>query len=134
NFPAARRALGDMAEVDPDARALTIMAAVERGEGAADSVVKGWLAKAVTAPRGPQWVCDKCQLVQPEWVPVCESCDAFDALSWKEAPATEIATSTGLEMLPLIVGAIEDQSEETNADTVTEAEILDEQPVEEEVK
>ncbi|MEM8776157.1 MAG: heme biosynthesis HemY N-terminal domain-containing protein, partial [Pseudomonadota bacterium] len=47
NFPAARRALGDMAEVDPDARALTIMAAVERGEGAADSVVKGWLAKAV---------------------------------------------------------------------------------------
>src|SRR6056297_1355779 len=66
-FPAARRALGDLAEVDADARALTIMAAIERGEGAADSVVKGWLARALSAPRGPQWVCDKCQHIHSQW-------------------------------------------------------------------
>ena len=31
DFPAARRALGDLAERAPDARALTLMAAIERG-------------------------------------------------------------------------------------------------------
>lgn len=134
NFPGARRALGDMAEVNPDARTLTIMAAVERGEGAPDSVVKGWLAKAVTAPRGPQWVCDKCQLIQPEWVPVCESCDAFDALSWKEPQETEINTGMGTEMLPLIIGALEDKSEDLKAEIVADAQVLEETPVDEEVK
>ena len=43
-------------------RALTIMAAIERGEGSSDEVVRGWLTKALPAPRGPQWVCDKCSL------------------------------------------------------------------------
>ncbi|MFV0359566.1 heme biosynthesis protein HemY, partial [Tropicimonas sp.] len=52
DFPAARRALGDLAVTDPTARSLSIMAAIERGEGTDDAVVRGWLAKAVTAPRG----------------------------------------------------------------------------------
>ena len=33
DFPAARRALGDLAETHPTARTLTIMAAIERGAG-----------------------------------------------------------------------------------------------------
>ena len=52
----------DRADVD-EARALTLMAAIERGAGADDSVVRGWLTRALSAPRGPQWVCDKCQQV-----------------------------------------------------------------------
>ena len=60
DFPEARRALGDLVETAADARSLTIMAAIERGEGASDAVVKGWLARALNAPRGPQWVCDAC--------------------------------------------------------------------------
>lgn len=105
DFPEALRALGDIVENNPDARALTIMAAIERGEGSSDEVVRGWLAKALSAPRGPQWVCDKCNTVHSEWVPVCSSCDALDTLSWREAPQNEMQTSTGIEMLPLLMGA-----------------------------
>ncbi len=125
DFPAARRALGDLAEVEPDARSLTIMAAIERGEGAPDSVVKGWLARALTAPRGPQWVCDSCQHIHAEWVPACENCQSFDTLSWRAPPATTLTSSTGLEMLPLIVGAIEDKSEEP--EEVAEAEVVEDE-------
>jgi HemY protein len=45
DFPAARRALGDLAETKPTARSLTIMAAIERGEGSEDRIVRpGWRA------------------------------------------------------------------------------------------
>ncbi len=129
DFPGARRALGDLAEVEPDARALTIMAAVERGEGAPDAVVKGWLARALSAPRGPQWVCDKCHHIHAEWVPACENCHSFDTLSWTAPPNTTMTTPTGLEMLPLIVGSIDDPKEDTRVDeddTVLDAEIVEE--------
>ena len=139
-FPAARRAVGDLAEVDADARALTIMAAIERGEGAADSVVKGWLARALSAPRGPQWVCDKCQHIHAEWVPACENCHSFDTLSWKSPPATEVGSSTGLEMLPLIIGSIEQQADakpeddEAKHEDVPDAEIVETEKAEETAK
>ncbi|WP_068116174.1 heme biosynthesis protein HemY [Tropicimonas marinistellae] len=107
DFPAARRAIGDLASTDPTARALSIMAAVERGEGADDAVVRGWLARAVTAPRGPQWVCDKCHSTEPTWVPVCSNCGGFDTLAWQELPKSELTIPTGSEMLPLIVGETE---------------------------
>lgn len=112
DFPGARRALGDMVESDPDARALTIMAAVERGEGSSDAVVKGWLARALSAPRGPQWVCENCHHIHAEWVPACENCHSFDTLSWTSPPSSAMSTSTGIEMLPLIVGALEDRRED----------------------
>ena len=112
DFPEARRALGDIVENEPDARALTIMAAIERGEGSSDEVVRGWLTKALSAPRGPQWVCDKCNTIHSDWVPVCSSCDVLDTLSWKEAPQNEMQTSTGIEMLPLLMGANQDEMDE----------------------
>lgn len=103
DFPEARRAMGDLAESEPDARVLTIMAAIARGEGADDATVRGWMAKAVTAPRAPSWVCEGCHNVQSDWTPVCRNCHSFDTLSWKR-PANQAATSpTGVEMLPLIV-------------------------------
>jgi HemY protein len=106
DFPAARRALGDLAESHPTVRTLSIMAAIERGEGADDSVVRGWLAKALTASRGPQWVCDKCHNVMADWAPTCDSCGGFDTLSWREPEVKRPAAtaSTGAEMLPLLVG------------------------------
>jgi HemY protein len=112
DFPEARRALGDIVENEPDARALTIMAAIERGEGSSDEVVRGWLTKALSAPRGPQWVCDKCNTIHSDWVPVCSSCDALDTLSWNEAPQNEMQTSTGIEMLPLLMGANQDEMDD----------------------
>lgn len=128
DFPAARRALGDLIESRPTVRALTIMAAVERGEGADDTVVRGWLTRALTAPRGKQWVCDTCQAVHDDWTPVCESCGGFDTLSWRDAPHSGNALPHGAEMLPLIVGkpAVEEAEEvtETTESIVEDAEIL----------
>ncbi|GKY86504.1 heme biosynthesis protein HemY [Sinisalibacter aestuarii] len=105
DFPAARAALGDLAETDPTQRVLTLMAAIERGEGASDDAVRGWLARAVTASRGPQWVCDKCGQVHSDWSPVCLGCDAFDTLSWKVPVEGEVKMPGGAGMLPLLVGA-----------------------------
>lgn len=106
DFPGARRALGDLAQTDPTVRSLAIMAAIERGEGSDDSVVRGWLARAMTASRGPQWVCDKCHNIMADWSPICDSCGAFDTLTWRRADSGLAApvSPTGAEMLPLIVG------------------------------
>ena len=110
DFPAARRALGDLVEKDPDARSVTLMAAIERGEGASDTVVKGWLARAIAVPRGPQWICDNCHHIHAEWKPICENCSSFDTLEWKRPPLSEVAMPAGVQMLPLIVGALDDTS------------------------
>ncbi|WP_213685564.1 heme biosynthesis HemY N-terminal domain-containing protein [Roseicyclus sp.] len=115
DFPAARRALGDLAETHPTARTLTIMAAIERGAGAEDRLVRAWLAKAVMAPRGMQWVCDSCGHIHAEWRPVCTHCGSFDRLSWQEVAQSDAALMGPAQMLPLIVGALEngrDQSSE----------------------
>ncbi|MGR3502764.1 heme biosynthesis HemY N-terminal domain-containing protein [Pseudaestuariivita sp.] len=122
NFPAARRAMGDVIAEEADARALTIMAAIERGEGATDEVVKGWLARAIAAPRGPQWVCDNCNAVSADWTAICANCESLDTLTWRAPPKQEIAAPTGVEMLPLIVGAVEDKREDVS---VPEAEIVE---------
>ena len=108
DFPAARRALGTLAETHPTARSLSLMAAVERGEGASEAVVRGWLAKALGASRGPQWVCDVCGTVHGIWVPVCTSCEAFDTLTWTE-PRRVAAPVSALpsEVVPLLVGSSE---------------------------
>ena len=105
NFPAARDAIGDLAETDPTARVLTIMAAIERGFGADDAAVKGWLARALAAPRDPQWVCENCHCAHVRWEPVCERCKSFDTLTWKKPSDGSASLSAGAEMLPLIVGA-----------------------------
>ena len=104
DFPAARKALGDLPETDPTARVLALMAAVERGQGAEDRVVRAWLTAAVTAPRGPQWVCDNCGAVHGAWAPVCATCESFDTLSWKTPPESDISLPQSAQMLPLIVG------------------------------
>ncbi len=104
DFPAARRALGDLITRHPTRRSLAIMAAIERGEGADEAVVRGWLARTLTAPRGPQWVCDKCQGVHSEWAPVCGNCGGFDTLSWREPVETTGPSATQSELLPLLVG------------------------------
>lgn len=125
DFPEARRALGNLLDTHSTTRSLTIMAAIERGEGSDDAVVRGWLAKALSAPRGPQWVCENCQQVHGGWEPVCSNCKGFDTLSWKEAPQTEVVASTGAEMLPLIVGAIEDKSTADDAEEVIEDHVVE---------
>ncbi len=104
DFDGARKALGNLTETHPTQRSLTLMAAIDRGQGADDDAVRGWLTKAVTASRGEQWVCDKCNHVHADWTPVCADCGAFDTLSWKVPSEGEMKMHGGAEMLPLLVG------------------------------
>ena len=124
DFPAARRALGTLYETHPSARALSLMAAIERGEGGSEAVVRGWLAKALGASRGPQWICSNCGTAHATWVPVCTSCETFDSLSWTEPSADRApGISTGLpsDMLPLLVGGPKPApAEEVEADAPVE--------------
>lgn len=129
DFPEAKRALGDLVETDPTARNLTLMAAIERGEGAEDSVVRGWLTRALTAPRGPQWICGNCQHIHGKWAATCSNCGAFDTLAWKTPPAGDVAMPAGTEMLPLIVGNGHAHAV-TVPDTVEEAEVMADDPAE----
>lgn len=120
DFPAARRAIGDLHETAPTQRVMTIMAAIERGEGSSDQIVRAWLARALTAARGPQWVCEKCHHEHANWQALCANCNGFDTLSWTAVPATAASTSTGTEMLPLIVGALPSPDEDAAADKETD--------------
>ena len=124
DFPNAKRALGDLVETNPTARVLTLMAAIERGQGADDSVVRGWLTRALTAPRGPQWICENCQHIHTSWAATCGNCGSFDTLAWKTPPASDVAMPSGTEMLPLIVGQKADAKVPATT-TVEEAEVVD---------
>lgn len=129
DFPGARKALGSLAETLPTTRSLAIMAAVERGQGAPEAVVRGWLAKALNASRGPQWICGKCNHVHAAWMPICESCGAFDTLEWKSAPHAENASLSQSAMLPLIIGQPEAPVAESKPDRVIEEAEIAGEPV-----
>jgi HemY protein len=127
DFPSARRDIGELVETHPTQRVLAIMAAIERGEGADDAVVRGWLTRALSAPRGPQWCCDKCQAVHAQWHPICDNCGGFDTLSWREAAETAGPSATGTELLPLIVGqSRKPAAAEAQADAVEDAQVVPE--------
>ncbi|MEO1001282.1 MAG: tetratricopeptide repeat protein, partial [Pseudomonadota bacterium] len=103
NFPGARKAIRDLAETQPTTRTLAIMAAIARGEGAEDEVVRGWLAKALSASRGDQWCCTNCRTVHGSWAPVCENCGAFDTMTWMRPPSGGEDTATAAAaMLPIV--------------------------------
>jgi len=135
DFAAARAALGDLPETMPNTRVLALLAAIERGEGAPESQVREILTRALSAPRGPQWVCDNCQNVAGDWEPVCTNCGAFDALSWREPPAAAASAvrGPGGEVLPLLTGTPEmEPGPVENGDRVSAAQA--EEVVEEEVR
>lgn len=117
DFPAARRAVRELAETEPTARSLSIMAAIEKGEGADDQVVRGWLTKALSASRGPQWICESCNNIHVAWAPRCENCATFDALSWKTPPASDdLKGSTA--MLGFTAGMLTGEAEQVLDDPV----------------
>ncbi len=101
DFPAARRALGDLHETEPTARSLSIMAAIHRGEGAGDEIVRGWLNKALTASRGPQWICNSCNKIHDAWTPKCDNCKTFDSMEWKSPPVSDDVAQT-TRVLPFV--------------------------------
>ena len=104
NFPEARRAISDLIETDKaNAKVYTLMAAIEKGVGSSDAVVKGWLAKAVTAKRSKRWICSNCES-QSEWEPICKKCGEFSSLEWREEKYENLERNDQSEILPLIIG------------------------------
>ena len=104
NFPEARRAISDLIETDKaNAKVYTLMAAIEKGVGSSDAVVKGWLAKAVTAKRSKRWICSNCDS-QSEWEPICQKCGEFSSLEWREERYENLERNDQSEILPLIIG------------------------------
>ena len=101
DFPEARRKIGTLAEEHPTVRSLTIMAAIERGEGGNEELVRDLLTKALSAPRGPRWICDACHLEHPEWTPVCQNCEGFDTVDWKSVQESPQRHPSSIGMLPL---------------------------------
>ncbi len=51
DWTGARKAIETLRETEPSARSCAIMAAIARGEGEPDYIVRGWLARALSAPR-----------------------------------------------------------------------------------
>jgi len=123
DFPAARRAARELAETEPTVRSLTIMAAIEKGEGADDKTVRAWLNKALNASRGPQWVCDSCSNIHANWQPRCENCSTFDSLTWRTPPAGEAKESTAT--LGFTAGVLTDDTSKPSEDDIPEAEVVD---------
>ncbi len=104
NFPEAKRAISDLIETDKaNAKVYTLMAAIEKGVGSSDAVVKGWLAKAVTAKRSKRWICSNCES-QSEWEPICKKCGEFSSLEWREERYENLESNDQSEILPLIIG------------------------------
>ena len=136
DYDGARTALGDLAETTPTARSLTLMAAIERGTGAEDHVVRAYLTRATQAPRGPAWVCSNCGTVHGSWAPICENCTAFDTLDWVAPMLSErgdLNASTPLpsHMLPLLAAPVETQDTvETSEEPAAQEDVLSEAPPE----
>ena len=104
NFPEARRAISDLIETDEaNAKVYTLMAAIEKGVGSSDAVVKAWLTKAVTAKRSKTWICSNCD-IQSEWEPVCKKCGEFSSFEWREESYQNPLRNDQSDILPLIIG------------------------------
>ena len=121
DYAAARRAIGDLPSTKPTHRSLALMAAIEKGDGAAETVVRGYLARAVTAPRGAHWVCDRCGAAPGNWAALCPSCGGFDTLAWRDTAEADEGLSAA--MLPLIVDSdgAKDEEDRLDAEAAEEA-------------
>lgn len=101
DYASARKALGSLPDDDPTMRSLTILAAIERGEGKSDAIVHACLTKAISAPRDPEWICESCGETHKDWEPVCLNCEAMDSIAWKRpshsGPAKEVILPTLIE-------------------------------------
>jgi HemY protein len=124
DFEAAKVALGTLPETEPTARSLTLLAATERGQGAEDAVVRALLTRAVSAPRGPQWVCENCNTIHDAWAPVCENCQGFDTIAWLVHSDKNKAMPAGTDMLPLFVSA-NDGASDTAVEQPAETDLVD---------
>jgi HemY protein len=90
----ARRAIEWLVRDKPSERACLLMAEIEEGDGDRGRV-RDWLARAVRAPRDPNWVADG--QVFEAWAPVSPVSGKLDAFEWK-VPAERLGPPTGVSI------------------------------------
>ncbi len=91
----ARTALGWLIRERPSERACLLMAEIEEGEHGDRGRVRDWLARAVRAPRDPNWVADG--HVFEAWAPISPISGKLDAFEWK-VPAERLGPPTGVSI------------------------------------
>ena len=97
DFNAAKLSLESIETDDvPNSRYLTNKAAVAKGQGEEDQVIRKLLDDALKAPRGPQWICDNCSQIHTNWMAVCKNCSSLDSLSWKDSLAEDSKVFPGV--------------------------------------
>jgi HemY protein len=100
-FSRAREILTPLLTERPTQKAFALMAELEEAESGDSGRARGWLARAVYAPRDAVWTADG--IVLEEWTPVSPVTGTLDAVEWKvpiaelEGPKIEIDAA---ELLP----------------------------------
>ncbi|MBL8573354.1 MAG: hypothetical protein JNM13_06720 [Hyphomicrobiaceae bacterium] len=84
DFAEARATLKPLLTSQPTRRACLLMAEIEEAEHGDIGLVRGWLARALRAPRDPAWVADG--VVSDHWLPVSPVTGKIDAFEWKVPP------------------------------------------------
>ncbi|MGH6924450.1 MAG: heme biosynthesis protein HemY, partial [Propylenella sp.] len=126
DFSRAREMLTPLVTERPTQKALILMAELEEAETGDSGRARGWLSRAVYAPRDPVWTADG--VVLEEWAATSPATGNLDAVEWKvpvaelEGPKMEIDAA---ELLPrpatVIAEAKEGEPTETPAQAAAEA-------------
>ena len=87
DFARAREMLAPIISERPTQKALILMAELEGAESGDSGRARGWMARAVYAPRDAAWTADG--VVLEEWAPVSPVTGRLDAVEWK-VPVAEI--------------------------------------------
>jgi len=87
DFTRAREVLEPILTERPTRRALMLMADLEEAETGDHGRARGWMARAVYAPRDPAWTADG--VVLEEWAPISPVSGRLDTVEWK-VPLAEI--------------------------------------------
>lgn len=87
DFARAREVMTPVLTERPTRKALLLMAALEEAETGDRGRARGWMARAVHAPRDPAWTADG--IVLEEWAPISPVTGRLDTVEWK-IPVAEI--------------------------------------------
>src|SRR5690606_7059760 len=93
DFAAARAALEGLAKA-PTERVCLLMAEIEDRENNDQGRVRGWLTRALSAPRDPAWVADG--QVLERWLPVSPVTGRVGGVAWAVPPAVPAIRRPGV--------------------------------------
>jgi HemY protein len=87
DFASARRALSPLSAA-PTRRVALMMAELEEAEHGDVGRAREWMARALRAPRDPEWIADG--FVSEHWMPLSPVTGRLDAFEWKAPPGDVI--------------------------------------------